>query len=123
MPTVTNMALAAGSLFGGYKTAEAGVKGIDEATGAAEARRQDQARKEKDEAARLALEEERKRRKLQEESDEVTGAARNAAISRQRAAAAAAKGRSDTLLTGPLGLPGTPTLLTPGAPGKTLLGT
>lgn len=105
------------------KAGSEAVKGVDSATGAAAAR--DKASREQEEQTRLltAQEEERKRRKLQEESDAATGAARAQARARQKQAAAAAFGRSDTLVTGPLGLPGNQSLVSPGAPGKTLLGT
>jgi hypothetical protein len=110
VPAATIAALALSAAATGYQ-----VYNSEEAQGAAA----DQARKQNDAQARLYDDQKKQASDLQAKQDaEAAGVdARNSAQARQRLAAQAANGRTDTILTSPLGIPQPAP-----APQKTLLG-
>lgn len=94
-------------------------KALDKVTGAGDARKQAQAQFEAQQARQDRLEADAKARAAKEESSANMIRERDQARARQRSLAQGSGGRRDTILTGPLGLPGDPSQRA----GKTLLGT
>jgi hypothetical protein len=98
-------------------------KTYDEVSGKADERRSQEAEAAKQGAAQNALLSEAQNRQANEEALGVSTASQAEARRRQRSKAMLALGRRSTILTGPLGLPGSgSTTAAPTYGGKTLLG-